>query len=86
MPVLPIVRCCCGCGRVADASGAWRAAPEHPPEGREISHGICGSCLRTLYPDAVAEIERNPGERGDARNAAHAKECADTGRKTDSMS
>jgi hypothetical protein len=57
---LPII--CCSCSRLQTHNGKWTRhavlAEDYP--NTDFSHGICPSCLRRLYPEA---IEPRPARR-----------------------
>jgi len=40
---------CCNCKRERDAFDEWH---DHTPQpGERLTHGICPTCLRALYPE-----------------------------------
>jgi hypothetical protein len=51
---------CASCRRIRNDSGYWMALEQYIQEqaGAVFSHGLCPQCLRELYPDMAADIER----------------------------
>jgi hypothetical protein len=53
--LLPI---CCGCKKVRDDTGYWRAIEEYITQHSEatFSHGLCPDCMERLYPELADEL------------------------------
>jgi len=54
--VQQFTRVCASCKRVHEEDGQWTAPPPVglPEEG--VSHGICPSCTRKLYPKLYSRL------------------------------
>ena len=57
--LLPI---CCGCKKIRDDTGYWRAIEEYLTKHSEakFSHGMCPDCFVRLYPELANDP---PSER-----------------------
>jgi len=58
-----LVPMCASCKSIKDGAGAWHLPEEyvHAETGQDITHGLCPTCVRKLYPelaDRVLEAER----------------------------
>lgn len=53
---------CASCGRVRDAVGRWHRARPLPAEFEDllVTHTICPSCLKELYPEFLRRKLQNP--------------------------
>lgn len=51
--LVPLVKVCFGCLRVARADGTWAAGAGEARERQQaVTHGLCQPCLERLYGDA----------------------------------
>jgi hypothetical protein len=59
--LLPI---CCGCKKVREGTGYWRAIEEYLTKHSEatFSHGLCPDCMQRLYPEFADETDDPPVE------------------------
>lgn len=58
--VQPFIRVCASCKRINETNGQW--ITPHPlaiplPD-TQVTHGICPSCTKTLYPDLYVRLAR----------------------------
>ncbi|MCD4652200.1 MAG: hypothetical protein K8S56_10520 [Candidatus Cloacimonetes bacterium] len=67
---MKIVVKCCGCGRLKLGEDKWTYSMAGLFSNERVSHGICPTCLRILYPKHAEQVLANLEQRRMAQTTA----------------